>query len=296
MTEKPELDSQEHPQLIKYAEDVSKLYQDLKKENDLLRKANHALVISYYQTVLMGFDLISLCNEFLGGHSKRVARYAGNLAEALAVDEDDKINIKLAALLHDMGLIGVPQKTLINILSGKERSAETLGIYRQHPNVNIRPITSNERFKDIADIIRAHHENMDGSGFPNGLKGYEIPVESRIIAIVNGYDLVKQLNKKAIDPEKVISEMEKDVGTKYDINIFGTFKKIIIKQDPFTDTINISLDKLSPDMVLAKPIIAANGIMLLSAETEIREDHIVSIKKYTKHHKSESQIIIYKPK
>jgi len=285
--------SAEHLQLIQYAKDVGTLYQELKAENALLKTANRELAVSYYHTVFMGFDLISLNDEFLGGHCRRVARYAGELAEALGMDKEKIIATKLSALLHDMGLIGIPKKTIVEMLMGRNLSEDKLEIYKQHPIVNVRPITSNEKFKDIAGIISAHHENMDGSGFPNGLKGDEISVESRIIAIVSAYDMSKQLSRKAIDPGNIISEMEKDAGTKYDISILRTFKKAIIKQDPFTNTIDIHFRKLSPNMILAKPLMAARDVKLLSAETEIREDHIASINKYFKHHKSVPQITIY---
>ena len=294
MSKKTELDSLTHHQLLKYAEDLVRLHKDLKEEQALLIKANQELVSSYYQTIIMGFDLICLNNQFLGGHCKRVSHYTGDLAEALGLDEKAKISAKLSGLLHDIGLIGVPRKILINILAGREKSKENLDIYRQHPNVNIRPITSTERFKDMAHIISAHHEKMNGSGFPKGLKGTEIPVESRIIAIASGYDIIKQLSDRAIDPEKAVSKMEKDVGSAYDINIFKKFKEIILKRDPFTDHINIGVDELTPGMVLAKPISIGKEIILLSAETILRADHIIFINRFLERGKLESPISIYK--
>jgi hypothetical protein len=83
---------------------------------------------------------------------------------------------------------------------------------------------------------------------------------------------------------------------KFDTNIFGFFKTIILEQDPFRDSMTISLDELFPNMVLAKPILTANGVKLLGAETEIRGDHIASVKKYFENRKPKLQINICRPK
>ena len=130
--------SAEHLQLIQYAKDVGTLYQELKTENDLLKNANRELAVSYYHTVFMGFDLISLNDEFLGGHCRRVARYAGELGEALGMDKEKIIQTKLSALLHDMGLIGIPKKTIVEMMMGRNLSEDKLQIYKLHPIVNVR--------------------------------------------------------------------------------------------------------------------------------------------------------------
>jgi HD-GYP domain-containing protein (c-di-GMP phosphodiesterase class II) len=294
MSEKSQLDLLTHHQLVKYAEDIARLYQDLEEKHTLLVKANQKLRKSYYRTILMGFDLISLHDEFLAGHCKRISHYSGILADALDIDKNTKRNTKLAGLLHDVGLIGIPRNILLTILSGTERSEEKLAIYRQHSNVNVRPLTSSEEFRHITYIISAHHENMDGSGFPKGLKGSEIPIESRIIAIVDVYDNVKQISSTVTEPEMIFEKMEMDGGSKYDMRIFHTFKKMILKEDPFHNTIHIGLEELTPGAILAKEIAPKNGIKLLGADTVLREDHIESIRNFASHTELNLPVGIYR--
>lgn len=282
-----------HNQLIKYANSVSTLHKKLKEENTLLKRANKDLEESFYDTILMGFDVITLYDEFLGRHCKRVAYYSSRLATSLKMRKKSVVNIKLAALLHDIGLIGVPKRELKNMFSGSKKAL--LDIYIKHPIVNIRPLKSSGRYKEISHIISAHHENLDGSGFPNGLKGKEIPVESRIIAVTNGYDVQKELHSKTVEPEVIISQMQEDVGTKYDRRIFEEFSVMVLKGDPFADSINITIDELSPGMVLAKPVIATDKLKLLSADTELREDHIEYLRRFFGYGRITEPIRIYKP-
>jgi len=281
-------------QLIKYAEDITRLYRELKVENQELIKMNNEQEELFFETILMGFDLINLYDEFLGGHCKRVAYYSNVLANSLDLDENKKKNLKLAALLHDIGLIGIPRDNLNKMFEGKNDTL--LRIYRQHPIVKIRPISSSEKFKSVSRIIIAHHENLDGSGFPNGLIGEDIPTESRIIAIANGYDVSKQLKTKRVDPEVIIDEMLKEVGVKYDADLFKEFAKIIFKKDPFTGFIDIGLELLKPGLVLANPILTSNEkVRLLGANTVLRFDHITQIRKYFEFGNLKLPIRVYKP-
>jgi len=227
----------------------------------------------------MGFDLISMNNPFLGGHCKRVAHYADLLAAALSMDKTKRLNIKIAGLLHDMGLIGIPRDLLVRILSGKERSEEQMMIYYQHPKVSIRPLTSTDRFGDVARIISAHHEHMDGSGFPEGLRKHEIPVESRVIAIVDAYDNNRQIRPARLSPRKNFEILESRTEDLFDTEILGQFKSLMLHKDPYFKSVSIHLDQLTPGMTLADEILTENGVKILGADTVLREDHIRVVKR-----------------
>ncbi|MGR3317793.1 MAG: HD-GYP domain-containing protein [Candidatus Anammoxibacter sp.] len=290
-----------HSQLIKYAEDVSSVYKQLKKENELLVTANKELEESYYDTVLMGFEAMNLYGDFLGSHCKRVSYYSEKLAKLYS--EKDKaivdktiVDIKLAALLHDIGLLGLPKSELIKLFSFENK--KFTDTYRDHPVVNIRPITSARRFRKIAKIISAHHENVDGSGFPKGLRWKDIPIESRIITIVDSYDEIKQIYIEGAKPDKILKQMSKEADTKYDLNIFMLFKEMILAGDPLSaaDTVAVDIEELSSGMVLAKPIKTEEGLNILSADTIIKENHILHLKRHEEFGgKLETPITIYNP-
>lgn len=265
----------ESRQLIKYAEDLSILYEDSKKKRKILQKTQKELSENYYSAVLMGFDLMSLSQEALGAHCKRVSYYAERLAIALKLSGRSITNIKLGALLHDIGLTGIPKKDLNDILSGQKN--RFLKIYKDHPLVNVRPITSSDRFRQASNIIKTHHENINGSGFPHGLKNESIPVETRLVTVADGYDTIKMSSSKEITPEKIFKIMEKDIGIKYDKMVFQKFKDMLSSGDPLLGSMDLKIKDLKPGMVIAEPLELENGLTLLSPDTILTKRHIASI-------------------
>jgi HD-GYP domain-containing protein (c-di-GMP phosphodiesterase class II) len=278
-------------QLINYAADIAELYRNLKRENEKLVEANRELEESCYETILMGFDLITLNDEFLGGHCKRVSYYAESLAKWLGMDERIVSNAKLAALLHDAGLMGIPVDKVRGMFSDGPLSK--LEIYRKHPLFNLRPITSGSRFRHIAAIMRSHHENMDGSGFPYGLIGERIPVESRIIAIADGYDRYRCVRSKPVDSREIVEAMAACGRGRYDKKILQVFAHMIAECDPFQGMKKILLQDLVPGMVLARTIDFGNGIRLLSRDTIIRRDHIAHLRKYFRFRNMDFSVYVY---
>ncbi|OGK09593.1 MAG: hypothetical protein A2Y63_05775 [Candidatus Riflebacteria bacterium RBG_13_59_9] len=282
-------------QLTKYAKDVAALYRDLRTENELLVKANRELGEGFYDMVLMALDMITLHDDSLGGHCKRVAFYSDGLATAVGIDGERIMNLKLAALLHDIGLLRLPRDARLRILEGTEESAEIIEIYQQHPIVDIRPIISSERFAGIAEIISAHHEHLDGSGFPAGLKEPRIPLESRVIAITDAYDLIKHCKTRGTEPRLAIATMEMDAGTKYDVQFLNSFKKIVLEGDPFTSFVEIEMEDLAPGYILSEAIMTLSDVKMLSADTVLREDHLEALAKYAKRWPLKLPIKIYLP-
>lgn len=287
-------DSMDRKQLLRYAKDVSSLHKTLKEENKLLQKANKELQESIINTAFMGFDMINNLDNFLGGHCRRVSYYTHQLCKALELDKDETLNIKLAALIHDIGLLGVPEKKLKNMFAGRINSKHD--IYQNHPLVEIRPITSNKNFGGISSIIRCHHENIDGSGFPNGLVGDKIPLGSKIISVINDYDEIKLLTRKALEPSKIISQIENNVESRYDPQIFQTFKELILEGDPLKNYEYINFGKLKVGMVLAQSLKTVIGPDLLKAETEITENHLQILQRFYDYDKMITPFKVYKQK
>jgi len=284
-----------HAQLKKYAEDVARLYGELKKENQRLKAINRELAESFYATVLMGFDLITLYDEYLGGHCKRVAYYSDALAAEVGLSQDARTTVKLAGLLHDVGLLGIPRQARLNILLGEEQSREMVDLYRNHPIVSVRPIVSSRRFKGISEIIAAHHENLDGSGFPRRLVAKQIPQESGIIHIADAYDILRTHTRTRPEPRFAVAKMQRAAGTKYDADLLMAFRAIVLERDPFASTIEIGPEDLQPGMILAEALVAVNGVKLLSKDTVLREDHIQIITRFAEFSKLRLPIKAYRP-
>ncbi len=258
-----------------------------------LVEANSRLERSYFQTVELSFDLLNLYDDFLGNHCKRVGQYANLIAQKLDFDKKARRDLVMASLLHDIGLAGFPSKELIRMHSGQTVSPEILFQYNQHPTTSAKLISSIGRFSRIAEVIAAHHENMDGTGFPNGLDGDSIPIESRIIAVADRYDHISKFEPKRFDLNEALSIINETESDKFDGHILDTFKKVLETGDPFSRTGEIDHSDLKIGMTLAKPITNIDGITVLSTGTVLRKDHLDIVRQYIRKGKLEKLISIY---
>jgi len=119
------------------------------------------------------------------GHSERLSEYALQLGESLDLTDDDLETLRVACLLHDIGKIAVPDAILIK--AGPLTPEERL-VMNQHPVVGEGICAPLKSLRHVLPIIRHHHERMDGSGYPDGLRGYRIPLKARILQIADIYD------------------------------------------------------------------------------------------------------------
>jgi putative nucleotidyltransferase with HDIG domain len=161
------------------------------------------------------------------GHSERVARYAMNMGDAMGFDEKEMKILEYAALLHDVGKIAVRDEILLK--EGKFTPAEYAKM-KSHA-AKTREILENmftgKEVREIPSIAGAHHENIDGSGYPDGLKNEQLSVAAKILAIADVFEaLVAQDRpyKKAMPVEKALAIMEESRGKKFDAEIFDLFR------------------------------------------------------------------------
>lgn len=159
-------------------------------------------------------------------HSKNVRKICEDIGKAMGLSEVDIRRLKEAAFLHDIGKIAL-DSSLLN----KKRTAtdeEKKGI-KQHAVVGYRILNSFDATIDLAEIVLAHHERWDGTGYPKGLKGEEIPILARIIAVAESYDCM--INRKEMSKEEAIQELRKQSGLKFDPEIVDIFIEMIGKNE-----------------------------------------------------------------
>ncbi len=161
-------------------------------------------------------------DTYTEGHSERVAKCCMNLAKKLELDERAQRRVYQAGLIHDVGKMFVP----LNILTkrGKLTVAEYEEI-KKHPVIGAELIEEGAGLKDIAMIVKHHHERWDGKGYPDGLNGEEIPIEARIIVVCDTYDAMTSDRpyRKALSREVALKEIEENAGKQFDPHIVETF-------------------------------------------------------------------------
>ncbi|MBF0543454.1 MAG: GAF domain-containing protein [Candidatus Riflebacteria bacterium] len=165
-------------------------------------------------------------DAYTHGHSKKVMEYAVKIAREMGLVEEEIETIKFAGLLHDIGKIGIKDMILskVGTLTPEERSE-----LKNHPKYGAFIMEQVDFLKDIAPLTLSHHEKYDGTGYPLGLKGDEIPLGARILAVADTFDsmIADRPYRKAFPFEQVVKEMKKVSGSQLDPQVVETFLEII---------------------------------------------------------------------
>jgi diguanylate cyclase (GGDEF)-like protein/putative nucleotidyltransferase with HDIG domain len=154
-------------------------------------------------------------------HSQTVGAYAERTARALSLAPDRVERIRVAGLLHDIGKLGVSDAIL---QKPGALTAEEWTEIRRHPELGAR-ILDHANLRDVARWVRGHHERMDGGGYPDGLSGTEIPLESRILAVADAYEAMTAHRpyRRALDAETARAELERHSGSQFDATVVAAF-------------------------------------------------------------------------
>lgn len=229
--------------------------------------------------------LVEMRGNEVRDHARKVAELAVNAAREMGIEGTGLENIRIAALLHDIGEIGIPERILA-------QPPETMDIkdfdrYRLHPVRSQMALVNITALHDVGSIIRHHHENHDGSGFPDRLSSDDIPVGSRIIAFADQFERISRTVGGDI-ADSVLSRMELGVGTKYDPLIFKVFRKTA-KYSYFNKYTGISgndievemrPEQLAAGMTLSRNLISGSGMLLLYRGIPLEKEMIRAINSY----------------
>lgn len=176
----------------------------------------------FYKTIKSISFALDAKDPYTHGHSLRVTLYSLILANELGLDDELLEEIETAGLLHDIGKIGIPQNILCK--PGK-LTDEEFEIMKNHPAQGEKMVVNIKKLKIIADWLKTHHERWDGRGYPSGLKGEEIPITARIIALADTYDAMTSTRsyRKALPHEVAIEEIKKCSGSQFDPKLAELF-------------------------------------------------------------------------
>ncbi len=274
----------------------------LKYQNKMLQDMNSGLEKSLMETIRLLLSLVESSNPRLGSYMKAVGQLARQIAATARFDESMQNQVEMAGLVHDIGLLGMPEA----ILEKDERSMSTdeFDAYTQHPEVAALSLSSVEGLKEISQIVSQHHENLDGSGFPHKAMGDDLSMGARVLAVAADYCTVLHLwptgvkrllyvarrylshaTLSAIEiaeemvvrkeiAEKIITE---GAGKRYDGVMVRHFLKSI-GSDTKKKTINqLAFNLLNKGMVLMEDLRLKDGRLLLTRGTTLGDGALQSI-------------------
>ncbi len=200
----------------------ARLYESLVGANQDLTQANQSLEDNFRQTIIGFAHALEESDRYTRGHSDRVANYARLIAIGLRLPEPEIETIVKAALLHDVGKIGIRNDRLNK--PGK-LTPEELAMFRSHPAKGKRILEPITFMRNLLPGCYAHHEAWDGSGYPQGVMGHNIPPIGRIVAIADAYDAMTsdRAYRRALPHDLACGELERCVGTQFDGEIVRVF-------------------------------------------------------------------------
>jgi putative nucleotidyltransferase with HDIG domain len=206
---------------------------------------------------------LSLRDRYTARHSAAVARYAYAVAKAADCSEDELRIVHTAGLLHDIGKFAFPDRIL---MADRPLSEADLHIVRQHPVNGAELVRRIEGYEKIAAVILAHHERVDGTGYPNGLQADEIPALARIISVADTYDVLtaRDTYRPPISGPEAIAELRHVAGSQLDARFVELFIEILEREGiGFTHTEDADFEKeLALEeriRELARPQVAVGG-------------------------------------
>jgi diguanylate cyclase (GGDEF)-like protein/putative nucleotidyltransferase with HDIG domain len=177
-------------------------------------------------TVYALVSTVEARDPYTYGHSRKVNTYAVALAESIGLPPDDVSKVSTAALLHDIGKIGIPDKVLKKKGKLNEEDWEAI---KSHPRLGANIVGNIPNLVPCVSTILYHHERWDGSGYPEGLKGEQIPIEARILAIADSFEAMTSARpyRPALSLEEVIKELKKGAGGQFDPKLVEVFIGIV---------------------------------------------------------------------
>ncbi len=201
---------------------------ELTKNADDIKLAYSKLNMTYKSTILAISKAIDARDQYTAGHSERVSKISLAIGQALNLPNEQLETLELAALFHDVGKIGIPDY----ILNKPSRlTDEEFNKIKEHPSIGVDILKTIDFLSQALPIILHHHERFDGGGYPNGIKGEDIPFESRIICVADSYDAMTSNRpyRNGLPHEVAVSELLKYKNIQFDSNIVDVFLKVDIE-------------------------------------------------------------------
>lgn len=235
---------------------------------------------NFFSFVKIFADLMELYDPVIGGHNKRVAVMAKALAAEMGLDEQEVDLVEAAALLHSVGLIGVPRSILDK--DEKSLSMNERAVLRHSPVLTQSLFSSIDTLRQVGILIRCHNERFDGGGYPDGLREEEIPLGSRIVAVCKLYDRMKHCE----DGDPYLSNplycLSKESGKALDPEVVSSFIKFSggsRKEERKSKSVHVK--ELKEGMVLAENLMS-KGRLLVSKDTVLTLELVEKILNFNK--------------
>jgi len=219
-----------HTEIGELAQNFNVMSESIEEAVAQLKKAAHENHLLFLNSVRMLAAAIDAKDPYTRGHSERVARYSIGIGKNLALPERDMRNLRISALLHDVGKIGIDDRIL---RKPGALSDEEFEVMKQHPAKGAAIMSGVAQLIDIIPGMKYHHEKWSGGGYPDGLEGEQIPMQARIVAIADTFDAMttNRPYQKAMEIGYVVEKIKSFAGTRFDPRVVDAFVSAVKRGD-----------------------------------------------------------------
>lgn len=258
------------------------------EQNDSLVQLNKALADNLQHSIELGLHVIETFLPTLGNQARRVHQVCGALAETLHLPAEQRQVLDFSALLHDIGLVGI-HRDLIRRWETDPDSLkdDELTLIQSHPVLGQDLVKFGHHLEEVGVIIRAHHERFDGRGFPDGLKGGDIPWLARLLAVAVGFA------ESNFDPAIAVEAIKQGNGSAYDPEAVRAFLRAIPHAAVARKEREVLVSELEPGMVLAQGIYTPNGLLLIPEGQPLNEGAIGKIVSHNRTNPITQSLLVY---
>lgn len=252
-----------------------------------VRRLNEKLRENFLASIRVLMSLLEVYEPYMGSHLKRVGALAVEMGRALNLSEKDRADLEIAALLHDIGRVALPDEQMT--IGFNKLPEEHISYVKQHTVIAQHILSPSGELDNVGKIIRSMHEHLDGTGFPDELRDEEIPYLSRILGVINAYD--ELVHRRRFTHEQINSHDEGDAfalrhlysvaGRHFERRIIETLEKVLeevgIRE---RNEVKLTVRELKPGMQLARDIYTHEGLLLLGKGSKLSQPHIKRIEAF----------------
>lgn len=260
---------------------------ELQKSYDSLRASNIKLRSNFKNTIMAFAGLVELRDPRMRAHSRNVAEVCGLVAKKMEMPTENRETLIVAALLHDIGKIGIPDFLLKQ--DAEQMNPEAREEYIKHPLRGQAAVDVIEDLRPAGLIIRSHHEHYDGTGFPDGLKKKEIPQAALILTLVDYIDGRNRRFGSALSFDLIRKEVEAKAGSRFDPklapSVLTVAEEYYRKKRPVTEAageVELSPDDLVAGMEISRDVLSGTSILLLGKGKVLEKTSIELLRRYYK--------------
>lgn len=255
----------------------------VRQRTEALRDALEELKKEYFATIQVFANLVELRRGRMAGHSRRVAQLCRNIAHKMRVPEKDSQDIEAAALLHQIGKIGLPDRLLDRPYA--ELTNDDRAEFNKHPLRAAAILMGLAPLADAAQLIRCHREHYDGVGNLLGLKASSIPLGARILLVASDYESLQSglIERDMLTPAQALDLIVKGRGVDYDPEVVDVFRELVANVGQSTHVeseFQVTSDQVHEGMLLTRDVVTGNGIPLVLKDTVLNTAHIREIKEF----------------